>query len=67
MVPVLVFLFVIVVAYVVITNLNDQRKEAKGIRKTTSGSCTSPTGCSCSNDIVQPTTRVIVEVKDKDA
>lgn len=67
MVPVMIFLVVIVVAYVVISNMNDQRKEAKGICKTSGGSCTSPTGCTCSDDIVQPTTKVVVEIEDKDA
>lgn len=47
MLPVLIFLGLIVVAYSVISYYNDKRKEEKGICKTTGGSCSSPTGCTC--------------------
>jgi hypothetical protein len=51
MLPVIVFLAVIITAYVIINYFNEQRKEKKGICKTTGGSCTSPTGCTCGADI----------------
>lgn len=54
MIPVIIFLVVIVVAYVIINAKNDQRKEEKGICKTTGGTCTSPTGCTCASDINLP-------------
>lgn len=44
---VILFLAAIVVIYVVVEYNNDKRKEAKGICKTTGGTCTSPTGCTC--------------------
>ena len=53
MVPVLLFLAVIVVVFAVVDNYNAKQKEAKGICKTTGGSCSSPTGCSC-GDIIEP-------------
>lgn len=47
MLPVILFFMAIIIAYVVISYYNDKRKEEKGICKTTGGSCTSPTGCTC--------------------
>lgn len=47
MLPVILFLAAIIVGYVVVSYYNDKRMEAKGICKTTGGSCTSPTGCTC--------------------
>lgn len=47
MLQVLLFLGAIILIYVVVEFKNNQRKEAKGICKTTGGSCTSPTGCTC--------------------
>ncbi len=41
------FLGILIVGYVTISYLNDRRKEKKGICKTTGGTCTSPTGCTC--------------------
>lgn len=51
MLPVGLFLVAMVIAYVVISHYNDKMKEEKGICKTTGGGCTSPTGCTCSDDI----------------
>ena len=45
------FLVAIVVAYTVISYYNDKSKDEKGICRTSGGSCTSPTGCTCSDDI----------------
>ena len=53
MIPVFAFLAFIVVAFVVIDNYNNKRKEEKGICRTTGSSCTSPTGCSC-GDLPEP-------------
>lgn len=53
MLPVGIFLVGIVIAYVVISGFNDKMKEEKGICKTTGGSCTSPTGCTCGDDVDQ--------------
>jgi len=52
MIPVLIFLVFIIIAYVMISYYNDRRKEAKGICKTSGSTCTSPTGCSC-GDVVK--------------
>lgn len=51
MLPVGLFLVAIVIAYVVISSYNDKFKEEKGICKTSGGSCTSPTGCTCGDDV----------------
>ena len=47
MLPVIILIIFITVVYVIISDINDKRKESKGICKTTGGSCTSPTGCNC--------------------
>lgn len=51
MLPVIIFLAVIIVIYSVVTYYNDKRKEAKGICRTTEGTCTSPTGCTCGDGL----------------
>jgi len=51
MLPVGLFLGGIIIAYIIINSLNDKRKEVKGICKTTGGSCTSPTGCTCGDGL----------------
>lgn len=51
MLPVIIFLAVIIVIYSVVTYYNDKRKEAKGICRTTGGTCTSPTGCTCGDGL----------------
>lgn len=51
MLQVIIFLAVIIVIYAVVTYMNDKRKDAKGICRTTGGTCTSPTGCTCGDDI----------------
>lgn len=51
MLPVIILLVVIVVGYAVVDHMNTKRLEAKGICKTTGGSCTSPTGCTCDSKI----------------
>lgn len=51
MLQVIIFLAVIIVIYAVVTYYNDKRKEAKGICRTTGGTCTSPTGCTCGDGI----------------
>jgi len=50
MTVVIFFLAVLIVSYVVISDKNNKRKEARGICKTSGGTCTSPTGCTCGDD-----------------
>lgn len=47
---IVLFLTAMIMAYVFITDMNNERKEARGICKTTGGTCTSPTGCTCGDD-----------------
>lgn len=47
----LLVVVVIVISYVVISDSNIKRKEAKGICTTTGGTCTSPTGCTCGETV----------------
>ena len=47
MVVTILFLAILIVAYVIISDNNNKRKEAKGLCPTTGTTCTSPTGCTC--------------------
>ena len=51
MLQVLGVVFLLIVVYGIVDYYNTKRKEAKGICKTTGGTCTSPTGCTCDSVI----------------
>jgi len=53
MIGIIVFLTIIIISYVVVSDKNNKRKEEKGICKTTGSTCTSPTGCTCGDEFDQ--------------